>query len=65
MNTHTKSKKQLRIVLLACGIVALVDFVHAYNRHSFGEAIAVALIWLVFAPFLAVWRNRGERRVDS
>jgi hypothetical protein len=42
-------------VLAGCALVASMGLVKAYHSRRAADAIAVALIWLLITPLLALW----------
>ena len=46
--------------LAACLVVAIVNFVKAWGKHSVADAVETALVWIVVCPLLAYFTMRDK-----
>jgi hypothetical protein len=59
MSLKPRRRRLLLTLLVSNASVAVVSFYFAYRAHSFADATAAVVIWLVLAPVFSTWWVRN------
>ena len=62
---HLPRKKRVLLVIVPLLLVGMIDIIKAYHSGNTGELIAVAIIFFVIMPAVALWWDRIKYRVED